>query len=217
MLGGPDLAVRVRVARAHHRAAVLEDLHVADPGAAGQLGVLLGPDVHHAPDRVTSISASVRSWRGEKQTTRQMPRSLSATGAGAYRAHSRVDAYPRRRVGQQRGVVVVEHEGRGVVRVAHAAGALVAGAEVARRVVGRALLGGRMLDLALPGALRAVRRDQHPLAGERVEPAVRRREAGGIVHQSPLRTSAKYSIALWSHSASPVTSIVRAIPLLAPA
>jgi len=45
---GPDLAVGMRIAGAHHRAAVLEDLHVLDPVQAGHILVLLRPCIHHA-------------------------------------------------------------------------------------------------------------------------------------------------------------------------
>src|ERR1035441_6505110 len=44
---GPDLAMRMRIAGAHHFAAILENLHVADVWLPAQLGVLRGPDVHH--------------------------------------------------------------------------------------------------------------------------------------------------------------------------
>ena len=67
----------------------------------------------------------------------------------------------------ERREVVVEHKRARVIGVAQAAGTLVAGAQVAGRVVGRALLDGRRLDLALPGALGAVGRDQDPLAAVR--------------------------------------------------
>jgi len=43
----PDLAVRVRIARAHHHATVFENLDVAGVFAGAKFCVLLGPDVHH--------------------------------------------------------------------------------------------------------------------------------------------------------------------------
>ena len=50
VLSRPDLAVRVRIARAHHRAAVLEYLHVVDPGKLTECCGLFGPGVDHAGD-----------------------------------------------------------------------------------------------------------------------------------------------------------------------
>jgi len=47
---GPDLAVRMGVAAPHDGALVLKDLYIGDIGARADLGVLLGPHVHHAPD-----------------------------------------------------------------------------------------------------------------------------------------------------------------------
>src|ERR1035441_2364702 len=41
--GGPDLTVRVRVAGAHHSAAILKDLHVLDPVQTAELNILAGP------------------------------------------------------------------------------------------------------------------------------------------------------------------------------
>ena len=65
VFGGPDLAVRVWVAGAHHRAAILEDLDVLDLGHGAEFCGLLEP----TPRRRVRMSASsmlarVRSWRG---------------------------------------------------------------------------------------------------------------------------------------------------------
>ena len=48
--GRPELTVRVRIAGAHHRAAVLERERVAHPWVRGRRRALLGPDVDHAAD-----------------------------------------------------------------------------------------------------------------------------------------------------------------------
>ena len=50
VLGGPDLAVGVRVGGAHHGAAVLEDLDVVDPGEVAEGGGFVGPGVDDAGD-----------------------------------------------------------------------------------------------------------------------------------------------------------------------
>src|SRR5205823_8699055 len=51
VFGGPDLAVRVRIAGAHHLAAVLEYLHVTHPVVRGQPLPFNRPGVDHLPDR----------------------------------------------------------------------------------------------------------------------------------------------------------------------
>ena len=51
VLGGPDLAVGMGIAGAHHGAAVLEDLHVVELGLAAEFNVLLGPGVDDAGAR----------------------------------------------------------------------------------------------------------------------------------------------------------------------
>ena len=81
MLGGPDLAVGMRIAGAHHGAAVLEDLHVLDIGSR-QRGRLAGPGIHHAAISGWVIRARVSEWSGWKQSTRQSPRAGSATSSG---------------------------------------------------------------------------------------------------------------------------------------
>ena len=84
---------------------------------------LLRPDVDHAPNvAAAAISGRVRSWRGEKQITRQVPRTPSARNSGCA-ASVRLG-----RVRQQRREVVGEDEGALVVGVALAARSLVAGA-----------------------------------------------------------------------------------------
>jgi hypothetical protein len=44
--GGPDLAMRMGVAGAHHRAAILENLHVIDVVARAKLHKLSGPGIY---------------------------------------------------------------------------------------------------------------------------------------------------------------------------
>src|SRR6185437_3918088 len=58
-------------------------------------------------------------------------------------------------------------------------GALVAGAEIAVRVIVNVRKAGGGVYLALPGALRAMWRDQDPLAAQRVIAAVRELRGGG--------------------------------------
>ena len=174
-LVGPDLPVRVRVAGAHHRAAVLEDLHVAHPRQAAEFAVLVGPGVHDLPDGRLRHHAQREVVAGVEA---DHPAD-AALGLGDEQAAG-LDRLARLvgPVGQQRREVVVEHVGGGVARGGDAAGPGVARAEVAVRVVRRAAGRRGRLHLALPRAGGAVRRHQDPLAGELVEPPVR---SGGAV------------------------------------
>ena len=117
----------------------------------------------------TAIVASVRSWRGEKQRTRQRPRSVSARRRLAF---DDVE-FGCGDVGLEGGVIVFEDVGAGVGGCLCAAGARVAGAEIAGGIVGERRGDRGVFGLALPWALRAMRRDEHPLAAKRVVAAVR--------------------------------------------
>ncbi len=117
MLRGPDLSMRMRIARAHHRAAVLEDLHVRNVGARSKLGRLRAPTCPpRARIAASSIVASVRSWRGSKQSTRQTPRSVSARSRPAAPI---VAATCRGHIRLQRGEVVLEHKGASCTAACH--------------------------------------------------------------------------------------------------
>ena len=68
---GPDLAVGMGVRGAHRLAPVLEHLDPARPAA--ELGRLIGPRID------VGMCPRLRSWRGEKQMTRHVPLSPSAS------------------------------------------------------------------------------------------------------------------------------------------
>ena len=72
----------------------------------------------------------------------------------------------------ERREIVFEHECRSVIGIANAARARIAGAQVAGRIVRGLSFRGRRFHLPLPGALRAMRRYQHPFARERIQAAV---------------------------------------------
>jgi hypothetical protein len=154
VLGRPDLPVGVRVRRAHLLAAVLEDLHVADPWVGHQLRVLIRPDLDDPLDRVE----------------RQLAEAEVVARRVADDAARPVLAVLRR---NQRRVVVREDERLLVLRVPLAARALVARAEVAARVVLVQPLACDFVHVSLPRPLRALRRDEHPFAAERVVSSVR--------------------------------------------
>ena len=50
MFRGPDLAMRMRIACAHHGAAIFKNLHMLDFWPLAQLLVLGSPRIHHAQD-----------------------------------------------------------------------------------------------------------------------------------------------------------------------
>ena len=173
----PDLAVGVRVARPHRLPLVLEDLDVRDVVARAELLVLRRPQVHDA-------AHGGELHVGERLVVARREAEHAAGARLVVRDEQPIDVHRRTpAAGGERGEVVLEDEGLGVLGVAVPADALVAGAEVAGRVVGRPPRDRGLLDLPLPRSLGAVRRDEHPLAAERVEAAVRplgeRVERGG--------------------------------------
>ena len=76
------------------------------------------------------------------------------------------------RIWQQGREIVVENEGRGVVRILFPACTRISGTEIAGWVIVWRIFERSFLYFALPGPLRAVRRDEHPFARERVEAPV---------------------------------------------
>ena len=163
---GPDLAVRMGVAGAHHGAAVFEDLDVVDERPGGEIVKLLDPGVN---DRAQVVHRHVGD--GEAVPGREADHAANTRlGFGDQEAALLVAI--ERGIGLERGEIVIEDERRGVSGIAHAAGARVPGTEVALRVVVRLPRRSGLLDLALPGPLGSMRRDQHPFTGERVEAAV---------------------------------------------
>src|SRR5208283_3101104 len=78
-----------------------------------------------------------------------------------------------RRVRLQCGEVVVKNESRGIGRITNSASPRVSRAKIAIRVVGRLGRARQRPDFSLPRPHGAVRRDQHPLVGQRIQPAMR--------------------------------------------
>ena len=166
---GPDLAMRMRIAGAHHLAAILEDLHVADVGQAAQVGVLRGPHVHHqreirhaharhgqiVPRRKAAHAADARLAGGDQQAVAILD------GLGG-------------RGRQQRRKIVIEDKRAGVRRIAHAARARIAGAKVAVGIVLRLRGAGAVFSTwPCQGRCGAVGRHQDPRSIQQIEAAVR--------------------------------------------
>ncbi len=157
----------VRVGGAHRRALVLEELHVVDLRAAAQIENLLGPQIHHLANggRLHFRQGEVVAWAEADDTADARLRlGLQQLTLAHITARS---------IGEQGSKVVFKDKGAGVLWVLVPAGAFVAGAEIAARVVLGAVVGRNLFHLAEPGALGAVRRNQHPVAIERVAPPVR--------------------------------------------
>ena len=163
----PDLAVRVRIACAHHGAAVFEDLYVVDLGPRAEFQVLLHPRIHH-------LAQVGRLHVGDRQVVARRETDHAAESRFGFGQQQAVllEAI-QRRARLERGEVVVENESSGVRRIAHPAGARVARTQIAVGVVIGLCGDGLVFHLPLPGALRAVRRHQHPFARQRIEPPVR--------------------------------------------
>ena len=131
VLGGPDLAVGMRIAGAHHGAAVLEDLDVAEDGIGAEGAVLVGPGVDDAAD-VGDCHAREGEAVVGVEAEDAAEAALALGDAGVARGVAGVSA---RGVGEERRVVVVEDEDACRMRGVLAAGAGVAGTEVAGGVV----------------------------------------------------------------------------------
>jgi len=171
MLRRPYLAVRMRIAGAHHRAAVFKNLHMLDEGLSGKLSVLRSPRLHHGLD--------LRNGHARK---RQAVVRMEAEHT-AYPALLLCTQQPRsgrgrhRRIRQQSGIVVIECEYRCVIGIPVPPSAFIPGAEIAFRVVMERSGSFRLPRLSLPRTLCPVRRDEHPVATQRVVAAVRERIA----------------------------------------
>jgi hypothetical protein len=108
------------------------------------------------------MRARVREWSGWKLWLGDQERGV--VGAGCCGGLL---------VREECGEVVVEGEDTGVGGVVDAAGAGVGGAEIAGGVVGEAGSADGLGGFALPGTLGALRRDENPLAEQRIVAAVR--------------------------------------------
>src|SRR5579883_158817 len=164
--GGPDLAVRMRIARAHERSAVFENLHAGCRGRGAEFGRFLGLGADHGAnffDREIGQGEMVLRTKAENAATAsfrsgdQQAAFVQLTGSG---------------IRSERGIVVVEDENAVVARVDIAASASVAWAHIALRVVFGNVARSDGFNLALPGTLRAMGRDHDPFAGKRVAPPV---------------------------------------------
>ena len=165
--GSPNLTVRMRIAGAHHGAAVLENLYVVDEVAASEIGELLAPHFDDCDDFFL-----VHARKGQIVAGRKASDAADAW----FRLRNNQLAFCWSvcfyRVGTKRGVIVVEDEDGGIRRIAFAAGTSIARTKITVWIVSRLGALGCGFDLTLPGTLRAMRRNQDPLAGENIQAAM---------------------------------------------
>jgi hypothetical protein len=173
----PNLSVRMRIAGAHHRPAILEDCHGIDRRDGAELGVLLRPHVYYVGNVVDRHPCNVQIVTRREAHHAAEP----AFRSGGQQAVLELLVADFR---EQRGVVVFKDECLRILRIARAAGALVSRAQITPRIVYRPGFCGRSGHIALPWPVQPVRRDQHPFAGKGIEPAVR--ERAPIIHGSAL-------------------------------
>src|SRR5882724_4844914 len=163
-LGGPDLAVRMRITGTHHGAAILEDLHVIDLRQLPQLPELGGPGMDH----VFNVR---RRHSGKGKVVARGKADYPAQAGFAFRDQQSpvfdVEAVVANR-GFEGGKVIVENEGAGVARIEHPADPRIARAKVAGGIIFGLGLTRYFLELPLPRPARAMWRYQHPLVGKRV-------------------------------------------------
>src|SRR5579862_1690547 len=156
----PNLSVRVRVARAHHRTAVFENRYGVDVRNAGELRVLIGPAIDDAGD-------GLLRQRGQMQiVARRVTDDPAVAGLGFSGKQQLSLGVTRREVlwrRSERWKIVAKNKRRLVFGIALAVGANVAGTQVALRIVlgyGRC---GNGRVLSLPRPVGAMRRYEYPL------------------------------------------------------
>src|ERR1700687_314605 len=179
-VGGPDLAVRMRIAGAHHRTAVFEDLHVIDLGYLSQLLELDGPGMNHILD-------VLRCHGGEGKVVARQEADYPAKAGLTFGDQQSAVLYVEAVVADARfksREVVIKNEGAGVAWIKDPADPGISGAKVAGGVIFGLMLGRSFFNLPLPRPTGAMRRYQHPLVREGIQPAV------GIFSQLQSRASA---------------------------
>src|ERR1700722_662980 len=151
----------MRIARAHHGAAIFENLDVIDIFQFAQLSKLFYPCANNELN-------FFQTHRGECE--------IVTRGKTNHAANSRFrfcDEQPHvvdvetsaRGLRLQGSEVIVEYERGGVRGVSNPARPQVAGTKIAARVVSRLGRGWDLGYFPLPGTRRAMRRDQYPLVG----------------------------------------------------
>src|SRR5438067_2248948 len=163
----PNLAMRVWIARAHHRAAILEYLHPVDERHRAEFDVLRDPGLNHLMNR-----CDTHAREGQIVSRRETGHTTDARLAFSHNQSVFIQRPPRR-LRFERSEVIVKDKRGGVRRIARTASACVAGTQVACRIKDGQSLLYDIFYLSLPGTLSALWRDEHPLARERVVTTMR--------------------------------------------
>ena len=163
----PDLAMWMWIARAHHLAAILENLNGGDPVPGAKFEILVSPRVDHAPNlRDTHACDRQAVIRQEAYDTADAALRLRDQKALLVRLKL-LD------IRLERSEIIVEDERALVYRVADSAGAGISRTKITIRIVVNGGGRRRFLHLTLPRTLRSMRRHEHPFPSEGVQTAMR--------------------------------------------
>ena len=163
--------MRMRIAGAHHGAAIFENLDVIDIFQFAQLPELFYPC---ADDELNFVQP--HSGECEIVTRRKTNHAANSRFRFGDEQPHVVDCVETERARfevSRRRSFIVEDERGGVHGVSNSARPQVAGAKIAARIVSRLRDARKFRDFPLPGTRRAMRRDQYPLVGQRIQPAMR--------------------------------------------
>src|SRR6266481_5796369 len=162
----PNLTVRMRIARPHQRPAVLENLHVAHPIDLSQSPKFRSPYPNRFADRL----------QRHPRNRQVMPRRKTDHPANPFLRARHQQApffyFEVRRIRQKRRKIIVKYKCAGVLRIPCAIRPLISWAQVASRIVGWQIRRRRLLHLPKPRPFRSMRRHQHPLARQWIEPSM---------------------------------------------
>ncbi len=158
----------MRIAGAHRGAAIFKDLHVIDLRHRSQFLELLSPGADHTFDVLCRHSGKGEVVAGRKADhAAESGLAFGDNQAPVFQVQA-VVANARFECGK----VVVEDECARIFGINDTANPGISRTEVTRGVVLRFLLCRNPLELALPGTAGAMRRDEHPLVGERIQSAM---------------------------------------------
>ena len=169
MLRRPDLPVRVRIARPHHRPAILKNLHVPEIRLRAQRSVLLGPRIHDFPN-IGDVHPRQRQTVVGMEThhsappplplrTQQLRRGPRPAPSWRRWMELRRPLTPRLRcIGQQCRIIVIENVNAFILGRDFPPGARIPRTQIALGIVVHIGEPRSLVDLALPRPIRPVRR-----------------------------------------------------------
>jgi len=155
--------VRMRVARAHHLAAILKYLYITDKVLSPEIEILIHPLVDNDPDLV-----GFHPGESQAVVRRKAQYAAYASFAASDEQLAIVDL-TLWNLRLQRGKIVIKNEGSFVIGIFVSARALVRRAEITFWVLLWWKLRVRRVFVSLPRALCPMRRDDQPLARKWIE------------------------------------------------